>query len=211
MSEVRRSRLSPPRKRQSYHHADLRRALLDAALVHLRNGDVTSLSVLKLARAVGVSPGAPYHHFADKLDVLASLAEEGFALWLDEVERVVSRAQDARTALATLARAWLTFAVRHPEHYRIMFLPDLGDRRRFASLHATSGRGLELLVDLVAGVYPRARPEELLERAVAFWSTVHGFAALRTAGVLTNIPGLPPLQALEERLVEHFLAAIDVA
>lgn len=208
MTAKRRARLSTPRKKASYHHADLRRAILDAALVHLRHGDVTSLSVLQLARAAGVSSGAPYHHFADKLDVLAGLAEEGFALWLEEIEPAVA-VEDPREALATLARAWLTFAVRHPEHFRIMFLPELGDRRRFASLHATSGRGLERLVQLLARVFPRATLDELLERAVALWSTVHGFASLRSAGVLTNIPGLPSLEALEARLVQHVLAATE--
>jgi AcrR family transcriptional regulator len=205
MSDSRRSRLATPRKKRGYHHEDLRRALLDAALVHLRAGDVTSLNMLGLAREVGVSPGAPYHHFRDKLELLAALAEEGFALWLDQVGRVTAAQPDPRAALVALARAWLAFAARHPEHYRIMFLPDLGDRRRFATLHATSGKGLVLLVQILAGVHPRAAQDELLERAVAVWSAVHGFASLRNAGVLTNIPGLPGLPALEERLVEHVL------
>lgn len=54
-----------------------------------------------------------------------------------------------------------------------------------------------------------ARPrDELLERAVSLWSAVHGFASLRSAGVLTNIPGLPAIAALEERLVAQVRAAV---
>ncbi len=208
MSDVRRARLANPQKKKSYHHDDLRRAILDAALVHLRKSDVTSLSMLRLARAVGVSTGAPYHHFADKLDVLAGLAEEGFSLWLTEVGAVVGRVADPHEALAELARAWLAFAVRHPEHYRLMFLPELGDRRRFASLHETSGRSLALLVALLGRLCERAPVEELLARAVSLWSTVHGFASLRNAGVLTNIPGLPAIHALEERLVAQVRASV---
>jgi AcrR family transcriptional regulator len=161
----------------------------------------------QLARAAGVSPGAPYHHFADKLDVIAALAEEGFALWLDHVRRVVEAFAAPRDALAALARGWIDFAARHPEHYRVMFLAELGDRRRYASLHATSGKGLELLVELLARAQPDAALPELLARAVSLWSAVHGFASLRNAGVLGNIPGLPPLADLEGRLVQHVLLA----
>lgn len=209
MTDVRRQRLASPRKKSGYHHDDLRRALLDAALVRLRTGDVTSLTMQQLARAAGVSPGAPYHHFHDKLELIAALAEEGFSLWLEEVGRVAEEAPDARAALLALAGGWVAFAARHPEHYRLMFLPEVGDRRRFASLHATSGKGLTILVELISRCLPRAPPGELLERAVAMWSAVHGFASLRNAGVLNNIPALPPLQSLEARLLRLIASAVD--
>ncbi len=195
------ARLAKPKPKLAYHHEDLRRALLDAALVHLRDGDVTSLNLQVLARAVGVSRGAPYHHFPDKVSLLAALAEEGFQLWLADAERVVADAASPSAAIAALAQAWLDFAGRHPEHYRVMFLRDVEDRTRFSSLHTTSGRALELLVGVLGRRSPRASQDALLAAAVRLWSVVHGFAALRDAGVLSNIPGLPPLAALEADIV----------
>jgi AcrR family transcriptional regulator len=198
---TRRAALSNPNKKDAYHHANLRRALLDAALVHLRAGDVTSLNLQVLARAAGVSRGAPYHHFPDKVALLAAIAEEGFELWLAKAVAVVALSLPAAEALLALAKAWLDFASRHPEHYRVMFLRDVEDRVRFASLHATSGRGLELLLSTLAALDPKATQSELLTRAVGVWSAIHGFASLRDAGVLSNIPGLPPLAKLEADLV----------
>jgi AcrR family transcriptional regulator len=191
---------------RSYHHADLRRALLDAAIVSLREGDVTSLTMQMLARAAGVSPGAPYHHFADKVAVVAALATEGFALWLEGATQAVKRATTPQSEFEAIARLWLRFADAHPSHYRVMFLPDVEDRVRFAELHETSGQGLALLVGVLARCLPGASSQVLMGRAVVAWSTLHGFASLRSARVLTNIPGLPSLRSLERDAVEQVVA-----
>jgi AcrR family transcriptional regulator len=209
VKRARPARLPTPQKKVAYHHEDLRRALLDAAIVHLRDGDVTALTVQLLARAVGVSPGAPYHHFPDKIAVLAALAQEGFELWLADAQTAVAQATAPEAGLAGLAQAWLDFATRHPSHYRVMFLPDIGDRHRFATLHEASGRGLTLLVDVLARCLPRASETDLLARAVTVWSTVHGFASLKNAGVLTNIPGMPRLDVLETAAVANVVRVVE--
>lgn len=191
----------------SYHHADLRRALMDAAIAYLREGDVTGLTMQVLARAAGVSPGAPYHHFPDKVSLVAALATEGFALWTDRATQAVAKATTPQDALEALAKLWLRFAHAHPSHYRVMFLPDVEDRVRFAELHETSGKGLTLLVGVLARCLPGAPMPMLLGRAVVAWSTLHGFASLRNARVLTNIPGLPSLASLEQDAVQQVVAA----
>lgn len=208
---MRPGRLPTVQKKVAYHHEDLRRALLDAAIVYLRKGDVTALTLQRLARAVGVSAGAPYHYFADKVAVLAALAEEGFELWLLRAERAISPAGSPQDGLVALARSWLDFATSHPSHYRVMFLSDIGDRQRFATLHQTSGRGLTLLTKVLARCMPKASEEELLAQAVTVWSTLHGFAALKNAGVLTNIPGLPAIEVLETSAVASLSRGIGKA
>lgn len=206
---ARRAPLPKLQKKVAYHHDDLRRALLDAAIVHLRDGDVTALTIQALARAVGVSPGAPYHHFPDKLAVIAALAEEGFELWLERAQRAVREAPSPEASVAALSRTWLDFATSHPSHYRVMFLSDVGDRERFATLHTTSGRGLTLLVEVLGRCLPGTSTPELLARAVTLWSTVHGFASLKNAGVLSNIPGLPPIETLESAMVRGVVSAVE--
>lgn len=194
-------------QKQGYHHQDLRRALLDAAIDHLREGDVTGLTMQILARAAGVSAGAPYHHFPNKVTLLAALATEGFELWLERATRAVTAERGGAARLAALAHAWLRFAAAHPSHYRVMFLPDLEDRARFAELHATSGKGLALLLGVLTEGLPGAESALVKARAVAAWSALHGFASLRHAGVLTNIPGLPGITTLERELVHQVVAA----
>src|SRR5215813_10430287 len=69
--------------RTAYHHGDLRRALLDATLRLVEEHGPQGFTLRAAARAAGVSPGAPYHHFADKDALLAAVAEEGFELFGD--------------------------------------------------------------------------------------------------------------------------------
>src|SRR5919107_731159 len=67
-----------PARRKTYHHGDLRQALLDAALELLRAEGAAALTLRAVARAAGVSQAAPYRHFADRGALVAAVAEEGF-------------------------------------------------------------------------------------------------------------------------------------
>lgn len=205
--------MSPSRKSaraatsKTYHHENLRRALLDAAIAHLRTGDVTGLTMQRLARAAGVTAGAPYHHFEDKVAVIAALAAEGYTIWLERARRLVADASSPTEQLAALANSWLRFAATHPSHYRVMFLPDIEDRERFASLHAISGEGLAILLQVIARGLPNASHDVVKARAVVALSTLHGFASLRSAGVLANIPSLPGVTRLELEAVSQVVVA----
>ena len=194
--------------RRNYHHGDLRRALLDAAAAFLATHDVTALNLQVVAKAAGVSPGAPYHHFEDKVSLLAALATEGFLELFAMIERDTKRAGDPHAKLEALVSAYLRFSERMPAHYRIMFLPDVGDRVRFAELHAASGLSLNLSVAVLAACLPDVSGKQVASRAVVMWSTCHGFASLRAAGVLTNIPGIPPLAELRRTAIRQISKAI---
>src|SRR5258708_6887496 len=108
-----------PRKK-SYHHGDLRRALLDAALALLEKSGVEALTLREGARRVGVTAGAPYHHFADKEAIVASVAEEGF-VELGEAMAAARDAADPASRLGAMGRSYVRFAVAHPAHFRVMF------------------------------------------------------------------------------------------
>src|SRR3954464_14355091 len=72
-----------PQRSKSYHHGDLRNALIQAGLELLAEGGAQELDLRKVARRAGVSHAAPYRHFADKQALIASITEEGFR-WLAE-------------------------------------------------------------------------------------------------------------------------------
>jgi AcrR family transcriptional regulator len=199
----------PAAKPRGYHHLDLRRALLDAAIEFLNEGDVTGLTIQGLARAAGVSPGAPYHHFPDKQSLLAALATEGFELLGERVTAVVARERSPSGRIAAIATTYLDFAKEHASHYRIMFLPDIEDRVRFASVHEASDRSLRVLLDVVAAGNPGLPPDTVMARAIAALSLCHGFASLRAARVLGNIPGIPKVDLLERvAVVEVVVVAL---
>jgi AcrR family transcriptional regulator len=189
-----------------YHHEDLRAELLVAAATYLHVNEPTTLTMQVLARAAGVSVAAPYHHFEDKTALLAALALQGYEWWIERSTKSLARPISASRHLKALAREWMRFAGDHPAHYKVMFLADIGDRERFVTLHQTSGVGLAQWISAIAQCSPTLDARLLKARAVLFISALHGLVSLRGAGVLTNIPGLPPLQFLERQSAQALVA-----
>jgi AcrR family transcriptional regulator len=159
-----------------YHHGNLRAALLDEAERRLGDGE---LSLRELARAVGVSHGAPRRHFADKQALLDALAEGGFARLGRALE---ADGQDFTSRLAALARAYVRFATEHAALLELMF----AGKHRSPDLEAAADRAfaapLALIADgQAAGEVVAGDPERVANVAFA---AVHGLAALAGAGVL---------------------------
>src|SRR5688572_18472909 len=125
------------RPRKAYHHGDLRRALLSAAADILSRRGLSDLSLREAAEMAGVSPTAPYRHFSDKEALLAGLAEEGFLLLGARLKEALSSG-DFLERLRAAGRAYLSFALSHPAHYRVMFGGAIGDRRRYEGLSAAA-------------------------------------------------------------------------
>lgn len=102
---------------RGYHHGDLPRALLDAAVEVIAESGPAALSLRDLARRAGVSHAAPAHHFGDKAGLLTALAVQGFDLLADALRG----AED----LLSAGVAYVDFAVGHRAHFDVMFRPDL--------------------------------------------------------------------------------------
>ena len=107
--------------KQTYHHGDLRRALLDAAAEVIAEQGPAALSLRDLARRAGVSHAAPMHHFGDKAGLLTALATEGYDLLAAEL------AEEWAVTHSFLEQgvAYVRFAIRHRAHFEVMFRPDL--------------------------------------------------------------------------------------
>lgn len=107
----------------SYHHGDLERALVDAALLAIAEHGVERLTLRELARRLGVSPGAPYRHFADKDALVRAVAAEVGARYEAELARAMSEASpDALSQFRAAGIAAVRFAVQHPAHFRVAYL-----------------------------------------------------------------------------------------
>src|SRR3954453_16385563 len=103
--------------KQSYHHGDLRRALLQAAAEAITETGVAALSMRDLARRAGVSHAAPTHHFGDKAGLLTAVAVEGYAR--------LGAALAAAGDFAEAGVAYVLFATDHPGYFAVMFRPEL--------------------------------------------------------------------------------------
>jgi AcrR family transcriptional regulator len=169
--------------RMAYHHGDLRRALLAAAVSAIEESGPTALSLRDLARRAGVSHAAPAHHFGDKAGLLTALAADGYRL-LDEALRAGDNLLDRGVA-------YVRFAVDHRAHFEVMFRPELY-RPDDPEVVAAGRRAAQALRSGVAALPtpPTGRRAEL--SALAAWSIVHGFATLWLGGALPSTLGEDP-------------------
>lgn len=170
---------------RAYHHGDLRRALLEAAVAAIDEAGPAALSLRDLARRAGVSHAAPTHHFGDKAGLLTALAVQGFDL-LTEALRA------AGDDLLDMGTAYVDFAVRHRAHFEVMFRPDLyrTDDPEVRAARERSGAALRAGVSALPA--ERATPGEPRRDVLAAWSIVHGFATLWLSGALPPDVGADP-------------------
>ena len=170
-----------------YHHGNLRRALLDAALDTIGSDGVSALNLRDLARRCGVSHAAPTHHFGDRQGLLTAIATEGY----DGLAATTSATWAATGSFLEVGVAYVRYAVSHPGHFAVMFRPDLVDPRdpELARASAASAAMLYGPVDSVASVDGDAAARRIA--ATAAWALVHGIATLWLQGSLRDDPGGP--------------------
>src|SRR6202047_513152 len=111
----------PELAERPYHHGDLRRAIVTAALDILRETQSLEFSLRELARRAGVSHNAPYKHFADKRELLAAVSGGGFEWLTDRMAGEIGSLSNARKQLFALLRAYIDHGVENPALYRLMF------------------------------------------------------------------------------------------
>ena len=156
--------------RSTYHHGDLRAALISTAMGMLERGE--TFSIRAVAREAGVSATAPYRHFPEREALESALAAEGLRNLKEDLSR--GRALSATVEeLAEFGVAYVEFALRRPALFRLMFgnecNTDDEDRvQAAAEIH-------ELLGAAITGVFPDADP---LDLALGGWGVVHGLAFL---------------------------------
>jgi len=189
-----------PAPRDSYHHGDLRNALLEAALELIKEKRSTHFSLRDLAERVGVSQSAIYRHFTDLDDLLSTLCRNGFDAF-DELERqVMAESSDPWARLRGLIRAYIHFATNNPAYFRIMF--DSG----FANRPENIGRArptFQYLVDVIAKI--GGSRDGAFEKAVAIWASMHGLSALMLSGQLGRVLNKPAHAARLEQTVAELI------
>jgi AcrR family transcriptional regulator len=176
----------PAKSETSYHHGNLRRALIKEALVMIAESGSAGLSLRELARRVGVTPTAPYRHFVDREALLATVAEEGYRLMKEELG-IGAKETDANLALLKLGSAYLEFARTNPSHYRVMFGPFTARNKqeeKYPELKAIAGEVFQLLVDVIerGQAQGKVRPGVSAELAESTWAMVHGLSSLLIDG-----------------------------
>ena len=192
---------------RGYHHGNLREALIHAALELIAQKGAAGFTFAEAARFAGVSPAAPYRHFRDRDELMASVALRGF----EQFEAMLTRAWDEGRpetffALDRFGKAYLEFARTQPAFYSAMFeagVPVSADpalrsagERAFAVLRAAAEK-------ICAATPPAGRPPALMV-ALHIWAMAHGTASLfgRGDGAQRTLP-MSPAELLEAQMLVY--------
>lgn len=194
----------PERKRRNrYHHGNLRQALVDQAVQTIQKQGVEALTLRGVGASLRVSRTALYRHFSDKGALLAAVAAEGFRTFCAALRTVWEDAGRGRPGFEAMGFAYIRFAVTNPAHYRVMFGGFLDKAAADPQLMTEAGAAFRVLVDSVVeqqqlGIIRREDPERLSRY---IWAVVHGVAMLAIDGQLPQHQSADDLAALAiERL-----------
>ena len=181
-----------PKRRPSaakrYHHGDLRRALIDAALRLAEQGGVEGISVREAARLAGVSPGAPFRHFETRDALMTAVAEEAQRRFRVEIDTVLAEApaSDPLSRFRSFGLAYLRWAMRNPAHFEIISTGRYFNHDGAAALSRDNAELIAMIERLLEDALAQGqlRPSDLKTLKVAGRALVYGFARMNLDGHL---------------------------
>jgi len=186
-----------------YHHGNLRAACIDAGIALAEAEGPDAVTIRGVARLAGVSHTAPLHHFRDRDELLHEIAERGFDLLLERLDREIRPGAGPLESLRTYGLVYVMQAVDHPGLFQVMFAPcddPPGEAayRRLLGLCAAAQ---------AAGEVPGEDPFRF---GLLVWSTVHGLASLYgRMGLDSGTSGQPTdARAAAERTLDDLLGAL---
>jgi AcrR family transcriptional regulator len=202
----------PPRPARkplnTYHHGDLREALVQAALQEVGRGGPEAISISALAKKLGVSQPAPYKHFADREALLTAVTAEAFRQFSAILRESISK-PSKRSKLSRFAQATLDFGLRRNGIYRLMFASRIiACAPKAGELHAAARETFGLLLEALeapAVGFLRERS------ALKIWASLHGVVMLAEQGLLTGQVAHVSREELVEDIVEQTKLGLALA
>ena len=209
-----------PRRRVSrvpapkpYHHGDLRRVLIDAALNLVGEGGPEAVSVREAARRAGVSPGAPFRHFPSRDALMQAVAEEAQRRFRGEIEAALAGAPagDPLGRFRCLGLAYLRWAMRNPTHFEIISSRRLFDHDRAVAVSSDNAELIELTGQTLAEAFAggQLRTVDLKQVQIAGRALVYGFARMNIDGHFPRwgVAG-PEAEQTAEAILDLFIEGI---
>ena len=173
----------------TYHHGDLKNALIKAGVEILAEEGLGGLSLRKVAKQAGVSHTAPYSHFKDKQALIAAISTEGFKELHIQIEEVfASHKDEPKKLLVETSWAYLQFALSKPDRFKLMFSSVLEKEKEYPDFVEVSHQNFQQLV----GVIKLCQDANILKSgdanltAVSVWGAVHGLAMLVLEGQISS-------------------------
>lgn len=168
-------------KSKTYHHGNLKEALIAAGLEILSEHGLEGLSLRNVAKKIGVSHTAPYNHFPDKQALLAAISTAGHEQLHQILLDIFEKSKDTSpNIILEIAWAYLQFALEYPDKFKLMFsgaLEEEGDHPEYIEI---SRKSIALFEEIIVycqnkGQLPAGEVDII---AIRIWSLVHGFTYL---------------------------------
>jgi len=216
-TKSRSARTSPrPARKPSpkrYHHGDLRRVLIDAALQLTADGGVDAVSVREAARRAGVSPGAPFRHFASRDALMTAVAAEAQRRFRAEIEAALALAPtgDPLTRFRCLGIAYLRWAMRNPAHFEIISSGRFFDHDKAAEVSRDNAELIGMTERTLAEAFAQGqlRSPDLRTVQLAGRALVYGFARMNIDGHFPRWGvGHAEAEATAEAIIDLFIDGI---
>jgi len=176
-------------KSKTYHHGDLKNALIKAGVEILAKEGIGKLSLRKVALKAGVSHTAPYSHFSDKQSLIAAISTEGFQRLSKALDSTIkSHPNNPKKQLIEGAQAYVKFALANKDIFKIMFSSALEKEKEYPAFVEISQKTFHQVVEIVeacqeAGIIKSGEADVL---AVIIWGQVHGIIALALEGQISH-------------------------
>ncbi len=175
-----------PEPLKSYHHGDLKRVLIEAALQLAEEGGAEAVSVREAARRAGVSPGAPFRHFPSRDALMTAVAGEAQQRFRDELSAALANVPDSNplARFRALGLAYLRWAMRNPAHFEIISSGRYFEHDRATELSRDNAELIGLAERTLADAFAlgQLRSGDLKRVQVAGRALVYGFARMNIDG-----------------------------
>lgn len=171
-------------EKKPYHKENLRRDLLDAGLEHVRLHGHHGLSMRMLAQQVGVSPGAPYHHFPDRRSLLLALAVDQFETLLREAAQVPAENLSPPEMVRAMALKFVRFALDNPHLLELMYESELTRPDIDPQLQRHQEQSHKSGADAILRCLPGISEREAGLRNIGLWTSIYGLVSMINKGII---------------------------
>ncbi|WP_266170505.1 TetR/AcrR family transcriptional regulator [Dyella subtropica] len=189
-----------------YHHGNLQQTLIETAVQLIEAGGLENITVREVARAAGVSPAAPFRHFANRTALLTAVAEEAMTRLTAEVERGLAQEAGSNPLLQfrAIGHAFLRWAIANPTHFQVISnraVIDFETSSLRSRNDAIRARVTALLEQ--AQAQGLLRPGDVMRYQIGSRALVYGLARMYVDGQF------PSWELDEEAALENSLAVFD--
>jgi len=181
----------------SYHHGNLKEELIRESLKMVESGGIASITLRELTNRLGTSRTALYRHFTSKEELLQEVIQAGFEKLDTHIFSTLDSDLDLNLKLHDLGRAYIDFAIKNPNLYRMIFGHEIKEQREESCdiNEREDAPGFHKLVDIITDAQNAniLKKDDAFMQATVMWSMLHGLSNLLIDGhvhIVDNIDTL---------------------